>query len=202
MTDHGEDRFTQLYRSVIDELPGGRPDPVAARSAAGVQRRNRRLTAAGLVVAAVATVVLVVNPTVFRGGDVTAVPAAGGTPAVCPALRPGTDNAAADYADAFYWDGRTYLSGDMFSIGPKHYEPGTQVATVTCSIRDLTAVNRNLVADLPWPDGTATYLATGTPVFAVDGTTTSCALAVKDTAAANKIEVFVAVDEPSWRLSC
>ena len=93
----------------------------------------------------------------------------------CPPLRPGTNNAAADYQDMLVWHGATYVvdhdASDQVGIG-------TQVTTVGCSIAELTRTNHQLVGPLPWPDRTATFLPSGTPVFSVQGVRTACELAV------------------------
>lgn len=205
MTD--DDRYGSLFREAIGLLPGGQPDPVRARTAAVTRRRHRVHAAAAATVAAGLAVLLVAA--LSWSGQTIGVPAApAGDPTAsrtCPALIPGTSNATVDYADAFRWDSHLYVVSDTLNSDPTYRALGPQVTTITCSIRELTADNGNQVQDGPWPDGTATFLPTGTPVLTVQGVEPRCELAVRttdrdhDTAA---LKIFIAVQEPGWEPLC
>lgn len=92
----------------------------------------------------------------------------------CPPLRPGTNDAAADYADIFIWNGATYR---VDQHAPDDVRIGGQTTTVGCSIAELTRTNHQLVGPLPWPNRTATFLPAGTPVFDIPGARRACELA-------------------------
>ena len=52
--------------------------------------------------------------------------------------------------------------------------------TIDCSIAELTAPNRlGVELGVSWPDRTATFLPSGTPVYRVDQRKSTCQLAVR-----------------------
>jgi len=207
MTD--EDKLGRLYRTAISQLPGGRLDPALARATVSARRRHRARAAATAAVAASLTVLVVATSPWWKQPSTTAVPAGGSEPtrsATCPAVLPGTSNAAADYAELLRWNDQTYITSnnlDVLQRGPGKLGP--KVTTITCSIAELTAANRNLVADGPWPNGTATFLPAGTAVFAIQGIDTRCQLGVRDATRDqddNPAKIFTAVHEPDWEPIC
>ncbi len=209
MNDEDDEQLGRLYRAAISQLPGGRPDPALARATAGIRRRNQRRVAGAIAAAAAMVIVLVVvTPPWSERAETTAVPAGGGEPtasATCPALLPGTSNAAADYVESFRWNDQTYITSDNLTARREPGKLGRPVTKVTCSISELTADNGNLVANGPWPNGTATFLPTGTQVFAIQGVQTRCELGVRDSTNDkndNAVKLFVAVREPDWEPVC
>ena len=120
-----------------------------------------------------------------------------GPPAVvkagCPAVLPGTSDALDDYADMVVWQQRTYVrdEGRYGSAVPAEIRLGRPVTTIGCSLADPSSTEGNRVAPGPWPDGTATGLDRGTPMYAVHGTRPFCLLGVKQH---TEVIVYVAVD--------
>ncbi|WP_375431590.1 hypothetical protein [uncultured Friedmanniella sp.] len=206
MTDQDDEQLGRLYRTAISQLPGGRPDATLARATARTRQRTRRRAAGGIVAVVTVTVLVAVTSPWFEGAGTVAVPASGGGPApsVCPALRPGTSNATADYVETFRWNDQTYITSNNLAEPRKAGKLGRPVTTVTCSIAELTADNGNLVENGPWPNGTATFLPTGTQVYAIQGVPTRCELGVRDTSntADGSVKLFVAVRQPDWKPLC
>lgn len=93
----------------------------------------------------------------------------------CPPLQQGTTGAA-DYSDIFIWKGLTYMARGQ---GGEAVELGVHIGTIGCSIAELTATRRELVAPPPWPDRTATLLPSRTPVFVIRSVSPGCQLAVR-----------------------
>ena len=73
---------------------------------------------------------------------------------------------------------------------------------MTCSLVDgpLAGVNERL-ANLPWPDGTATALSQGAAIYAVVGQPTKCVLAARRD---GNLGSYVAIDtsDNSWPPLC
>lgn len=92
------------------------------------------------------------------------VPPGGVTTPGCPSLLPGTLDAVQDFADLVVWRGRTYVSGS-----DKDADVGTQLGTVTCSIEQMDNPDHWRIGPTPWPDGTATGLVNGTPLYVATG---------------------------------
>lgn len=127
-------------------------------------------------------------------------------PSTCPSLLPGTSDALDDYFDLFVWQQRTYVAADNLPDGGGRAvsEPdlGGPVAAITCNVYDWSALNGGLrAAPRPWPDGTATGLAVGTPLYELPGTETRCALVARD---GQELQVYVAadLDAPDLRPVC
>ena len=98
-------------------------------------------------------------------------------------------NGVDDYTDSFLWHGVDYWNlGDS----AKPVRLGPVVTTVGCSIAELTENTGNRVAPGPWPDRTATGLASGTAVFAIRGVGSECRLAVPIDGVT---KIYVAIDE-------
>ncbi len=74
----------------------------------------------------------------------------------CPPLLRGTSSATDDYGDTVDWHGQTYWRSE------DRTRAGEQVGVVTCSISTMPNEQGWSVAQLPWPDGTATVLPRGT----------------------------------------
>lgn len=114
----------------------------------------------------------------------------------CPRVLPGTSNANEDFFDEFVWQARIYVEVGSASPPrrglPAPLRLGQRVTTVTCGLNDppMAGVGKRL-EPLPWPDGTATGLPTGTPIYAVQTVAPSCLLAVEQ---ARKVTPYVAVD--------
>jgi hypothetical protein len=113
----------------------------------------------------------------------------------CPAMTAERSMVAVDYVDFVRWGGRQYLGTTAFeSWGLSRISEsdlGPVVFTVRCS---YTALNDLTHAMPPEPsDGDASYLAAGTPVFAVRGWPTSCRLAAHS-AWGNGITLYAALD--------
>ena len=124
----------------------------------------------------------------------------------CPAVMPGTNNANEDFADMFVWQARTYISSDTgvqpAAPLPDPIQRGRRVGQITCSLTDppMSTV-RERIANLPWPDGTATGLPNGTTIYAVRGITTGCALTAERDGG---LVSYVAIDtrDNSWPAFC
>jgi hypothetical protein len=99
------------------------------------------------------------------------------SPPHCPALVPGSNNSATDYFDLFVWNDLLYVNVAWLENAPSH---GRQLTTVGCSVAELTAENRLNVEDTPWPDRTATFLSSGSPVFVLRGFNHRSRVAVHD----------------------
>ena len=95
----------------------------------------------------------------------------------CPPLVIGTRDARDDYADAFTWGGVSYWRVADRVVSKQALGP--QATTIDCSIPELTASNGFQVDRGPWPDRTATGMASGTPVYRIDDVKPTCQLAVK-----------------------
>jgi hypothetical protein len=126
--------------------------------------------------------------------------------ASCPAVMPGTSNANEDFADMLVWGTRAYISTDAGVLPPASspgpLRAGSEVGRVTCSLVDgpLAGV-RERVANLPWPDGTATGLSQGAAIYAVRGKPTECVLAARRH---GSLVSYVAIDtsDNSWPPLC
>jgi hypothetical protein len=94
---------------------------------------------------------------------------------VCPAVLRGRAND--DYADVFFWNGVSYMLAARRVVPASRLGP--QVTTIDCNINDLTAHGVHVDPGASWPDGTATGLPSGTPVFRLDQVRTTCQLAVR-----------------------
>ena len=101
-------------------------------------------------------------------------------PYECPPLvSRDTEYALMDYFDVLIWNGVGYISKEDIGVDapPPH---GKQLTTVGCSIAELTADNDLTVQTYPWPDRTAMFLRSGSPVFAIDGVDPKCRVVVHD----------------------
>ena len=67
------------------------------------------------------------------------------------------------------WDGRDYL------LTEQQGTPGERLGAVTC---DIVAINKRTraVPPRPWPDGSSTAAAVGSPIHAHQGRDTACEL--------------------------
>lgn len=112
----------------------------------------------------------------------------------CPPLLRGTSDANVDYADAFHWNGVSYWLVPRAVVSLNNL--GAQVTTIDCSIPELTAPNGFRVERDPWPDRTATFLPSGTPVFRIDHVKPTCQLAAK---VEGQFKVYSPVDREDRR---
>lgn len=124
----------------------------------------------------------------------------------CPAVMPGTSNANEDFADMFIWRARAYISTGAGVLpaesSPGPVGPGSEVGRVTCSLVDgpLSGVSERL-ANLPWPDGTATALSQGTAIYAVRGMPPECVLTVRREDSLNSY-VATDINDNNWPPLC
>lgn len=119
----------------------------------------------------------------------------------CPALQYGGGGAdSGSYFDMFVWQGPDYVA-----IGARPAVPrtalGKPVTTVGCSLNELGAGTGWRVAPGPWPNRTASGLASGVPLHALVSVPADCRLAaVVD----GEVRVYVAMDldEPDLTPLC
>lgn len=96
---------------------------------------------------------------------------------VCPtaSATPGAA-VAIDWVPLVVWNGHDY---SWWNVGPTAPRLGAEVTTIACTIGNISD-KAGAGVPRPWPDRTATLLPVGTPVYAVQGYSTSCALASRE----------------------
>ncbi len=122
-------------------------------------------------------------------------------------MLPRTSNALDDYADLLVWQRRTYVAADQMPEEPTKVSPvpdrirlDRKVTAIGCSLSDPAATGGRRIAPGPWPDGTATALASGTAVYAVGGIDSACVLASERE---TEVVAYVAVDiDGDWSPLC
>lgn len=140
---------------------------------------------------------------VFFGGCRAAATGPVEVVAGCPPVLTGRTSDGG-YTDWFVWGGRRYREAAGLTPAPalpQRIVLGPRVGSITCNLVQLTEGQDWEVADGPMPDGVATVLAVGTPLFKIAGADRQCSLAVRSSSGPR---VYVAVDtsQPSEPLLC
>lgn len=184
--------LASLLKQAADQPPGALDTDQLIRRA-GAQRRRQGMVAGlvGLVVLAVVGVG--VNQLQRPVGDGAATGGARGSVTDCPPVIKDR-NVAVDYVDLVIWSGLQYMSFAEPTSEPTLGEP---VTTVGCSVVEITEGGRWHVGPMPWPDRTATFLPSGTQLYAVQGVEPGCQLAAERD---GRVVVYTALD-PDARIA-
>jgi hypothetical protein len=101
----------------------------------------------------------------------------------CPALTGSTTTGGSYHIDLFVWNDVDYTRYEVFTRSPIPTPPpriGKQLTTVGCNLSVLTHEYIFDVEGGRWPDRTATFLRTGSPVYVIQGFNHACRIAVHD----------------------